>query len=660
MNPFEQRMVTCLEAGGEPTPTHFGGMGALLAAVCDISLSPLMPEFLRMSIPLLADPQWSTTATEFVCRCVEGATDDFVWIEVVDLLDDARPLPSIVTERCFARFLAIAGDRALRPMARAAGLDGALRWAADDRRRQLRLAVALLEVTADDDATFLARAAKIMGVAYSHWREQGLLDNLLKLSGTDGAADEAAFELGMAKLADGLDADDRITAATAFAAARQWFDRAIAVSEQRPDARIYAACLKTLTAFSGYEHSSSIAALAESLSEDAFQLHAWHTSHDDPSWLGARHAEVVLWEMLSLKLKGLAGHLDSTVWWEPATVIEQHLLTAYCAGRAILKRSCGGGIEAMIRPRIEGSLIKERYQAHLLKEWLSRNAEGEWRMEAEALAARVDILMSEEARVSSHGAPIERSTVAAYLNKARIPPTVKDVIADAMSVHLENMTAAEVAIIETCIEAAWGCSDYQNNRTGRTLFHAVLAWTIRFLFSRLDLTKGVAPNIGYLFEQPDGLLPHEDKLQADYFSLMHSNVLGSEIEVSNVGGGRADLRFVFGPERLVVEVKREERDASFEALVQHYAAQTTDYQNTSVRLGFLLVLDQTEIRKSGTPHISTLVRPAKVLRDDEFEERLVVMVKVPGRRLTPSDQTKAAKSHRTTRQVVMLPNAVPA
>lgn len=76
--------------------------------------------------------------------------------------------------------------------------------------------------------------------------------------------------------------------------------------------------------------------------------------------------------------------------------------------------------------------------------------------------------------------------------------------------------------------------------------------------------------------------------------------------------------------------------------MRRYAAQTTDYQNVSVRLGFLLVLDQTELRSQGTPHLRDLVRPCVASRAGEDEGRLVVVVKVPGRRLRPSDLTKAS------------------
>jgi hypothetical protein len=182
---------------------------------------------------------------------------------------------------------------------------------------------------------------------------------------------------------------------------------------------------------------------------------------------------------------------------------------------------------------------------------------------------------------------------------------------------LGNLSEAEMAIYLECEKAVSESPDFTKNTTGKNLFCAVLLWTLRFLNNRLEMTQGDVPGVAYLFERDDHTLPKEEELQEDYFQFMFSIVGGSEIEVSNVGGGRADVRFKWGGERLVVEVKRESADCSFDGLERRYAAQASDYQNVSIRLGLLLVLDQTEVRKSGTPHISNLVHPSRIARRDE-------------------------------------------
>ena len=148
----------------------------------------------------------------------------------------------------------------------------------------------------------------------------------------------------------------------------------------------------------------------------------------------------------------------------------------------------------------------------------------------------------------------------------------------------------------------------------------------------------------YLFERTDGSLPHEDELQQDFFRWVATCAAGSDLEPSNIASGRADIRLKSGPERLIVEVKREETDSSFDALFRSYAAQTTDYQNVSIRLGVLLVLDLATPNRDGTPHLTSLFEMRHVHRYGESQPRVVLIVKVPGRRKRPSDLTKLAKA----------------
>jgi hypothetical protein len=51
---------------------------------------------------------------------------------------------------------------------------------------------------------------------------------------------------------------------------------------------------------------------------------------------------------------------------------------------------------------------------------------------------------------------------------------------------------------------------------------------------------------------------------------------------------------------IVIEVKREMSDSSFDTITDSYAAQCTDYQNVSIRLGYLLVLDLVASNSEGT------------------------------------------------------------
>ncbi|BDV42679.1 MULTISPECIES: hypothetical protein [Geobacteraceae] len=648
MHSFEQIMVSALESGTHPFLEMFGGPPGLLEVADTLALSPLMPAFLELVCEALpsATAEVREDLCEFVCQCIEKTTYDFTLIKAVDIVDQISPLLENKNDRCFNRFLDLSDNRKIAPMSRAAALDGALRWAANDRRRQLRLMSHLLGVEKNDDSIYLARAAKVIGVAYSHWRESGLKDKLRDLTEVDGAADEASFEMGMARLVDGVDSKTRKEANEALEAARYWFSRSEVDREERPDANLYRQCVETILSFSREEPAVHINDLAEGLSQNAFALKAWHSSSNVPIWLGARFAEVVQWELMIIKLQKLATSLDEPSWWEPAVVVEEYLISAYTASRSILRRGVDGGVEELVRPRIEATLAKSDGQFYALKQWATRHIDEKWAEQAKELIQRVDAVITSGVTSNPTEAATARPSIAALLELASIPRVInfaaQKAVANALTVHLANMSGAEMSIIESILGKVARCSEYNENVSGKKLFDAVLVWSVRFLNNRLEITQGTNPRISYLFERDGGTLPAESELQSDFFEFAFGLMAGTEIEVNNVGSGRADLRFTFGGERLVTEVKRELRDSSFPSLVKAYAAQATDYQNVSIRLGFLLVLDLTEIRSEGTPHISTLVGVEEVVRKGENEPRIVVIIKVPGRRLRPSDLTKDA------------------
>lgn len=418
--------------------------------------------------------------------------------------------------------------------------------------------------------------------------------------------------------------------------------------EHRPDAHLYWICTDLLLLFShGSANASVIDTAIEKMSRFSFEVHRWNLDGEKPPWLGCRQVEATCWSNLILVLRKLERHLGEVTWWEPARVIEDYVLAAYYANRTLLRRAHDGGVDALLRPRIEHSLSTQHAQLHLLREWLRHNAQHEWSEQAHQLIEHITLLTSGRASPHPQMAAADDSA-AALLRASALPPEAQAAalaaIENAQKLHLHNLSAAETELIQACIQAASAMPDYANNPTAQRLFDGILVWTLRFLRSRLDMTRDHVPGVGYLFERDGGALPLEGELQSDYHQFMYSVVADTEIEVSDVGGGRADVRFALNGERLVVEVKRESGDCSFESLERLYGAQATDYQNVSIRLGFLLVLDQSHLRTEGTPHITELVRAGHLIRSGESDPRCLVIVKVPGRRLRPSELSSTARS----------------
>jgi hypothetical protein len=652
LHPVEVKLRALLSQGKVPHVDDLGGFEVINQAAPSLGVTPLASEIL---LAVLRDASEASVKDEhpwgdLIDRLVRAARNDVVLIEMVDAVNACR-LPDGTANNLFKAFLQKAVDVSgvLTGYARAIALEGAFRLATSDRRMQLRLLDALLGIQVCDESHFLRHAAKIMGVAHSHWREAELVDRLRLFSECEDVAYEACFELGMAGLASALDEPKRGVAHAIFLDSLQWFKRAESLKEAAPEAALYGECLTLLTDFDANKTDVELRARSAAIQNSAFELLAWHADANSPAWLGARHLQAACWNDLAGTLASLADSLQQVSWWEPKVVIECQVLAAYSAGRTILKRNQDGYLETLLRPRIESSIAQREGQAYLLKCWLKQNNEHEQVPEADAILSGIDKLMTAGAEVQRN--PTEAATVwapvAAVLSQARCSKETErraiEVVSNAYAFSLEGLSTSEIDIFDHCVASVEHHPDYRDSVRGAKLFGTVLLWTTRFLKNRLEVTKKDDPSVTYLFETSSGTLPPESALQDDYFRWISTQSASGEMEPTNLGGGRADVALKATGERIVIEIKREMDDASFDSLASHYAGQTTDYQNVSIRLGFLLVLDLTAPKLEGTPHIRTLVQCRSIRRLDETEARHVVIVKVPGRRYLPSGISKNAK-----------------
>ncbi len=651
MHPLEIKAIAALEEGEELSVVALGGLGAVAEAAEPLGRSPIAPSVVTAMVRY-----WTSAAASegpLLHRTFEvllgEVSTDFVLMEVVDLLDSAQPLPGEADSACFRSFLEKAKNKRLSALARSAGLEGAFRWSVTDRRRQLRLLDVLLGIDTDDDPEFLRHAAKIMGLAYGHWHEQDIVQRLAGLRVVEAVRADASFELGMAKLDDALESAVRDESQALLAEARDFFQASVLTPGPDAAARLYAACLDALATFAAGTDANRLKDESNRIERLAFELSADESSADRPLWMGSRHEEAICWSSLANTLAAVAADLHEQSWWEPRVVIEDHMLAAYTANRTLLKRGADRSIEVLIRPRIEASLVKHEGQAYQVKAWLRRNPSHIHTAAAQELINRIDLFFPEEERKSENPtwAMTGTSPVVALIDKAQVSEDQKrvlfEVAASAFSLQLDNLTAAEWQVIDSCRTIVAAHPDHKSNLHGRRLYDALLLWTVRFLVNRLEMTQKDDPTVAYLFENETGTLPHEDALQDDYFRWLCTVTAGSDVEATNVGGGRADVRLRSSNERIVTEVKREMADSSFDGLVAHYAGQAGDYQNVSLRLGFLLVLDLAREPDAGTPHLTALVQTREVVRAGEMIPRLITIIKVPGRRKRPSDLTKSAK-----------------
>ncbi len=199
----------------------------------------------------------------------------------------------------------------------------------------------------------------------------------------------------------------------------------------------------------------------------------------------------------------------------------------------------------------------------------------------------------------------------------------------------QRLPAVAQERIEACLTALEGHADLEGSAGLRAFIGQVIYFTTSFVCQCIDGATASNPLTKYLFERDPDALPREGRLQDHYAAVMGAGMSQAGIEVRGIGGGRADVVFSRGGDRLVVEVKRELKDATPEALFSAYGGQAEEYQNTSARVGILLVLDLTD--PSGKSlHLGESVAFRAIRRNGESADRLVLLFRVSGRRVAPS------------------------
>lgn len=638
--------MTGLETEIAVSLADLGGVAALYSARDELALSPLLPEFIAVSLSGLAEtgPEDLTLIKSFLLFCLREMTDEFTVQESVETLERYRPLPALLEQDCFAALLDCVQDRQRPPLSRALCLEGAFRFTVDVPARKHQLLVYLLAMSDPDDPEYLRRVAKLAGVAYSAWREPDLVSVLERLSEIDPAMSEASFELGLVALAKAFDAEDSKEALDQFNAAKEKFELSLQSEEDHPETEAYLNAIQILLAFQATGSWDSLDTDLRRLKQAVTIYQAWHSSTLSRAWAGARNIEMAHWCTLATKLEALSSHLVEPSWFEPAIVIEQTLLACYAASRTIFKKKRAGGIEILVRPRIKGNLINATGRLYTVWKWLemhgadveSSSAIRELQVQLKAHLGDVVLGKASMATLEGIQSAIPALSKVRDLSSAKAS-ILEQVIADQLSLQIRDYNPALDFILNYCTEGVSCIEDYQESRV-RQSFHTLLLQSLKYLESRMDLTRAHEPRVSFLFEPGFGQdLPVEKDLQQDYYYFVSGNISAGDIrvEMSDVASGRADVYFSFGAIKYVAEIKRELYDSSFEALRTKYLGQAAEYQNTNVKLGFLLVLDLTE-KRQGAGDIKTHVK-VEILDATEISGQCaVVVIRVPGRRIIPS------------------------
>jgi len=405
----DEEVRAVFERGAPKRLADLGGAGFLRGREEDLSRAALMPELL--SLALAEAPSGEAPVHNFVVACA-GAPVGPEAVRASDYKDAmealvAVALPEDLAERCQDVLVGRAFRRADHDVARWVALGASLQIAIEHPDLRHGLIGALVRLKPEGSPPeFLRRAAKVTGVALSHWPDPSLVRILESLSRDEGARDEALFELGMAALRDGLEAEAPGEVDRWFEAARDHFTMSVSARENRPDARTYSTALSLLNGLRRGDPAEALRGHAETIRREVTMARAWsQPTRPTWRWMGARWTEIVRWQDLATEAAAIDEAADAAAQAGAEIAIRRRLLGAYVANRSVLGRG-PGGVETFARPRIEARLLREEAGREAVMAWLATEEATPYSPWREAAAEML-------AELRARGAPVGKQMGAA-------------------------------------------------------------------------------------------------------------------------------------------------------------------------------------------------------------------------------------------------------
>jgi hypothetical protein len=605
-----------------------GGVDAILAETERLSGSPFAADIVALLIAdgAITGDAPDSPAAQFIIACFTNATDSLTLLELSDCLEPLARLNRDVSVSIFEALVGTFSARTTSGLLRRAALFGALSLALGVKSREPRLASVLLEADLNDIDP--EAAAKAIGLVWSRVREADLVRRLNELAAAGSSG--ASYELGCAKLVQALEGASPNELSAALSDVHAAFQRACESGEVTSEAQLMRLSVEALQALLARAEPRAITAVSEEVRKHAFALTTVHAPQNLRSWQQAERETILCWARVALTMDALSKRLWEPSWWQPAAVIGEELLRVYSASRSFFCGKAEAGLEVAIRPVIEASVFKAAGQLHQVREWLRHNPEGPLSADASELIVQVERLG--EAVFTPSDA--DRSQPALSSSSQQLIARLMAALATGFDASLPDGLRLT---LEDWLEQIELHTDLRSNPDARIFLGQVVCFSLRFLHWCTDNSVPNDPLSGYLFERSAGNLPHESALQQHFYSMLSGWMGPMGFEVRRVSGGRCDVVFSRGTDRFVVEVKRELTDASPESLFAAYGAQTEEYQNTSWRLGILLVLDLTGSDGRGL-HIRDAVASRSITRDGESAARTIFLTRIAGRRLVPSER----------------------
>lgn len=627
---IEKTIIETLKKGKTLSISQFGNVGYLyeyIEVICNSKFSPELVTLLLKSLPSLNRIN-RAKAEEIISETLNISNDEFVVQSLISALDNNIASFYELDETCFDCFLKQSANSTKNPIVRAWLLEAAFRGSLRKKSRRFKLLALLIDISTIDDNIYLTYASNILGLSYSIWQEKELKEKLIDIKNAERGNDEVYFELGMCYLLDALESPSEELAFSNFVIAKEYFQETILIGKTRPDAEAYEIIISILLSLRDKIPTINLKESIAKVKKALTIYNAWQNTYKRNDWINARHTEIANWYLLIDKLENLFGHLNEPTWFEPKVVIETYLLNIYTASRSILKRDKLGGLEKIIQPKIQASLIQKSNNLYAFEKWLKSQKNEELGIIGEDLKREIESSKEGVKRLIFNVIPSTQKLEKQDLSRLEI------FIAN-YKAHQSNEISPKVEeIFEECAKVLGSNKDYQKEEIS-FFFNILLFLSLRFLESRMDATRLNFPNLKYLFKQK--FKPKEDLLQDDYHNFIKGNLFDGNIslEKSDVASGRVDVYFTKGNLNLSAEIKRDWTDCSFEALRKNYMGQAAEYSNTGIKLGFLIVLDLTP-KPNGIRSIESNVKVEVVIKKGDPIERHIVVIVVPGMKETPS------------------------
>ncbi|WP_374497312.1 hypothetical protein [Vogesella indigofera] len=647
---YDEIMEGLLSRQKPLTVEAFGGLDRVLADGAQIGVSLFPDMFVELVLPYREEHRiqvdnFITTVLAVIERGPELNTiaDKLLALHLQDPASEVK---------VFRRLLATATERVRPAPLRTAALKGALAFARDDAIRLTKMVSELTETEPNDDPIYISHAARIAGVLAAKTRNPALGQFLRLMSDIDGSSDQVHLELGLLSLQDAIEGEDTSLVLRNLHLARDQFERAAVIRESRYDARLYETAISLLLGFYDRAVPPNFDKLLRSLKENAFAYTEYSMASRQDPILGSIATQVAALVSLVENLSCLVERIQEDVWLDAIHVIEQHLLFAYEANRSVFAAAPGRGLDCVIRPVLEPKVFGNRDHLKHLMAWFRRHA------------AKFDVDLTRDlqnaverayqggsdfspaAGVTSPLTPALQERVRSTDERAH-SELIEEVLSISSKQQLMNIAPPIEKMLEIVDRDFAHLEDYRRP-AARVDFMLLVFRVATFLQLKLDSSVEQDRFSAYLFKRGREL-PHEKELQQDFLRHGKSAGLPVDDEAKGVAGGRADIRYKTNGHTAIIEVKRELIDASFDRLLTAYGDQTVIYQATNIKLGVMLVLDLSNDH-SKLSHMDTwyTTRCGDLLGDGT--ERGVLIVKIPGRRGTPSAATVAAKKRDARRK----------